>query len=236
MLFLQVLQVLQVKNGCYRRCQMLFYDKLAAGRKAAPAAEAAIPATAIKDKPAEPAKAPTPVLTEPAKRESIEPDFHGWAEVLPDPPPDELAHASAVLAKAGVRLIGDVRGVDYIGVGSDTDGPEVRAALRVHGNGHLPVKYLDGDVPMRFKLRKVPGEPVPANVLAAMEQEPNQPWVVRDRMLAEMNWSPAGIPWAEWKAQSLNKLFQDQGALGQPAKITAAVVRHGDRKTREMEL
>jgi hypothetical protein len=82
------------------------------------------------------------------------------------------------------------------------------------------------EVPMRFKLRKVPGEPVPANVLAAMEQEPNQPWVVRDRMLVEIGWTPDGIPWAEWKAASLNKLFLEQGVTGRPGKITAAAVRH----------
>jgi hypothetical protein len=144
---------------------------------------------------------------------------------MPDPSPEELARSSAALAKAGVRLM-RIDGADYVGIWSDLDGPEVRPALRTYGSHELPVRYLDGDVPMRFKLRKVPGEPVPANVLAAMEQGPNQPWVIRDRMLEEMSWSPDGVPWAEWKATSLNKLFQDQGVTGQPGKITAATVRH----------
>jgi hypothetical protein len=39
-----------------------------------------------------------------------------------------------------------------------------------------------------------------------------------------------GIPWAEWKALVLNRLFQDQGITGEPGRITAATVRHGERK------
>jgi hypothetical protein len=35
--------------------------------------------------------------------------------------------------------------------------------------------------------------------------------------------------WAEWKASMLNKLFLEQGVTGQPGKITAATVRHGER-------
>jgi hypothetical protein len=149
------------------------------------------------------------------------------AKMLPDPSPEDLAHASAVLAKAGIRLM-RIDGSDYVGIWSDLDGPEVRAALRTYGSHELPVRYLDGDVPMRFKLRVVPGEPVPANVLIAMELEPKQPWVVRDRMLVEMGWTPDGIPWAEWKAQSLNKLFSEQGVAGKPGEIRPGTVRQGE--------
>jgi hypothetical protein len=144
-------------------------------------------------------------------------------EMVSDPSPEELAHASAVLTKAGIRLM-RIDGADHVGIWSDLDGPEVRAALRTFGSHELPVRYLDGAVLMCFRLRQVPGEPVPANVLAAMEQEPNHPWVVRDRMLAEMGWSPDGMPWSEWKAASLNRLFQEQGVTGLPGKITAATV------------
>lgn len=38
------------------------------------------------------------------------------------------------------------------------------------------------------------------------------------------------IPWAEWRARSLNKLFQEQGATGQPGRIREATVRHGYRR------
>jgi hypothetical protein len=35
---------------------------------------------------------------------------------------------------------------------------------------------------------------------------------------------------AEWKAAMLNKLFLEQGVTGQPGRITAATVLHGERK------
>ena len=40
---------------------------------------------------------------------------------------------------------------------------------------------------------------------------------------------PPGIPWAEWKAAALNALFQEQGVTGQPGRITAATIQHGER-------
>ena len=33
---------------------------------------------------------------------------------------------------------------------------------------------------------------------------------------------------AEWKAAALNQLFQEQGVTGQPGRITAATVLHGE--------
>jgi hypothetical protein len=39
-----------------------------------------------------------------------------------------------------------------------------------------------------------------------------------------------GISSAEWKAMSLNRLFQEQGVTGKPGLITAATIRHGQRK------
>ena len=61
-------------------------------------------------------------------------------------------------------------GVITIGVWSDLDGPEVRAALRTSESDRVPVRYLDGGgIPMRYKVRRVEGEPVPMNVLSAMK-------------------------------------------------------------------
>lgn len=37
-----------------------------------------------------------------------------------------------------------------------------------------------------------------------------------------------GVPWAEWKAAALNRLFQEQGVTGQPGRITAATIQHGE--------
>jgi hypothetical protein len=80
-----------------------------------------------------------------------------------------------------------------IGVWSDLEGPEVRAALRALGSEKLPVRYLDGaGIPMRYKLRRVKGEPAPMSVLAEMERQQAAPWEVRDRMLIEMAWNEVG--------------------------------------------
>ena len=151
-------------------------------------------------------------------------------EIKAGPDPAELARASAVLNRAGVCIMA-LEGGATIGVWSDLDGPEVRAALRTFGSDRLPVRFLDGaSVPMRYKARRADGEPVPMNVLAEMEQHPAEPWKVRDRILNQVGWCSKGIPWAEWKAAALNRLFQEQGATGKPGRITAATVRHGERK------
>jgi hypothetical protein len=77
------------------------------------------------------------------------------------PDPAELARASALLNRAGVRIM-QLEGVATIGVWSDLDGPEVRQALRVMGMDEIPVRFLDGaGIPTRFKLRRAEGEPVP---------------------------------------------------------------------------
>lgn len=45
-----------------------------------------------------------------------------------------------------------------IGVWSDLDGLEVRAALRTFGSDALPVRYLDGaGIPMRYKAERRAG-------------------------------------------------------------------------------
>ena len=40
------------------------------------------------------------------------------------------------------------------------------------------------------------------------------------------------ISWAEWKARQLNRLFQEQGAIRQPGRITAETVRRGEPRPR----
>jgi hypothetical protein len=63
-----------------------------------------------------------------------------------------------------------------------------------------------------------------------MERHPADPWKIRDRMLNEMGWCSKIVDWAEWMAAALNRLFQEQDATGKPGRITAATVRHGERK------
>jgi hypothetical protein len=181
------------------------------------------------------------ISVDPAESEPTKPSKPGFVgfegatsaefpEIEAGPDPAELARSSAVLNRAGVRIMA-LEGGPTIGVWSDLDGPEVRAALRTFGSDRLPLRYLDGaGVPIRYKVRRVEGEPVPMTVLAEMERHPAEPWKVRDRMLNEMGWCSKGIPWAEWKAAALNRLFHEQGATGKPGRITAATVRDGERK------
>jgi hypothetical protein len=150
-------------------------------------------------------------------------------EIDAAPNPAELSRASAVLSRAGVRLI-HLDGMTTVGIWSDLDGPEIRKALRTFGSHELPVRYLDGaDVPTRYKMRRVDGEPVPMNVLAEMQRQQDEPWKIRDRMLQEMRWCSKATSWAEWKAAALNRLFQERGVTGRPGRITAETVRHGER-------
>jgi hypothetical protein len=144
---------------------------------------------------------PKRILGDPANSEPTKPSKPGFVgfegatsaespEIAADPHSAELARASSVLNRAGVRSMA-LEGGATIGVWSDLDGPEVRAALRTFGLDRLLLRYLDGaGVPMRYKVRRVNGEPVPMNVLAEMERNPAEPWKVRDRMLNEMGWCP----------------------------------------------
>jgi hypothetical protein len=146
------------------------------------------------------------MLVEPAESEPSKPSKFGFVgfegatcaespEIEAGPEPAEAARASAVLNRAGVRIM-PLEGGATIGVWSDLDGPEVRAALRTFGSDRLPLRYLDGaGVPVRYKVRRVEGEPVPVNVLAGMEGHPAEPWKFRDRMLNEMGWCSKRIPW-----------------------------------------
>jgi hypothetical protein len=65
-----------------------------------------------------------------------------------------------------------------------------------------------------------PKEPKSAPELTHPNAEP-----VSAAMLLECE---EGIPWADWQAAELNRLFQELGATGQPGRITAATVRHAE--------
>jgi hypothetical protein len=151
-------------------------------------------------------------------------------EIVVPPDPAELARASGVLYRAGVRIM-RLEGVETIGVWSDLDGPEMRAALVTVGWDRLPVRYLDGAVvPMRYKTRRVEGEPVPLEVLAEMEQYPADPWTVRDRMLSEMCWRPRGVAWPAWQAAALNRLLRERGVHRKSDRIEGVANRAGKRE------
>jgi hypothetical protein len=118
---------------------------------------------------------------------------HGKAEALAllaaevEPSDGEVAYANAILGRTGCRLM-RLEASDAIGIWSDLDSPAIRNALHIMGSGELPV-YLDGpNVPLRYKLRRVPGEPVPSHVRLEMERSA-EPWKVRNRMACKF------VPW-----------------------------------------
>jgi hypothetical protein len=91
----------------------------------------------------------------------------------------EVGRATALLNQSFVRIM-RLDGVFTVGVWSDLDGANIRAALRTLDMDHLPVRYLDGaGIPLRYKLRRVEGEPVPMRVLAEMERHSAELWKAR---------------------------------------------------------
>jgi hypothetical protein len=110
--------------------------------------------------------------------------------LLSNPDVAELTSASTALGRSGVRIMA-LEGGTAIGVWSDLDGPEVRAALRALELDGLPVRYLDGDgIPIRYKVRKTAGEPVPMSMLREMEKHPSEPWTIRDQQVRQRHGQP----------------------------------------------
>jgi hypothetical protein len=98
-----------------------------------------------------------------------------------------LAWAGEVLRLNGVRHF-FIDGRPVNGIWSDLDGPHIREALRILGDQDIPVRYLDGPgIPMRYKVRTMKGQPVPLDIVKAMESS-SKPWATRDRMLAAIDW------------------------------------------------
>jgi hypothetical protein len=46
---------------------------------------------------------------------------------------------------------------------------------------------------------------------------------------ADLELENNGMSWPEWKATALNRLFEELGTSGQPGRITAATVMHGEQ-------
>lgn len=99
--------------------------------------------------------------------------------------------AVALLNAAGCRIIRRPDGFS-VGVWSDMDGPEPRAAIATVWPG-APVVYLDGTRPLdpRYRVRAADDDRrlVPLSIVRAMEEAeaamPGSGWQVRDRLLAE---------------------------------------------------
>jgi hypothetical protein len=116
----------------------------------------------------------------------------GQDDSVVEPEPERLAWASEVYRMNGVRLLSVDGQLTGIGVWSDLDGPHIREAIAIHGNQDIPVRYIDGpNIPMKYKVRRMKGTPVPLDVVGAMDKAnlARRPaWEVRDRMLAEIKW------------------------------------------------
>jgi hypothetical protein len=96
-----------------------------------------------------------------------------------------MRRARAILHRYEVRCL-KTDGETVIGVWSDRDSLAVRSGLDVVGWGDLPIRYLDSsDVPDSHKGSYLDGEPVPMEVLHAMEANPLEPWRIRDRMMGK---------------------------------------------------
>src|SRR5262249_46706522 len=95
--------------------------------------------------------------------------------------------AEAYLRAREVRVI-RIDDADVVGVWSDVDSATVRRAIAIVGWNNLPVKYLDSDsTPDRFKGSNLSDEPLPIEILRAMEKADRDPWAARDRMILELN-------------------------------------------------
>jgi hypothetical protein len=66
----------------------------------------------------------------------------------------------------------------------------------------------------------VPKEAQPAAKSAQTNAEPVLEGTAPER--------EARLPWAEWKAASINRIFREQGVTGQLGRITAETIQHGE--------
>ena len=142
---------------------------------------------------------------------------------------DDEPSASAILNAVGLRLM-NIDGVVTVGLWSDLDSAVVREALRVLGLGDAPVRYVDGSgIPDRYKLRHVDGDPVPLNVLRAMERCPDEPWKVRDELLLKMG-CPKASSWDAWIRRRNDRIFScaNTGAPVVPDDRDAWLARQHD--------
>lgn len=125
------------------------------------------------------------------------------------PPAQQRAHASRILAKAGVRLM-NLDEVMTVGIWSDLDSKELRWALAMFGSGDTPWLYLDGPgTPERYKLRAVPGDPVDPDILALMLSDKEKPWETRDLALKRRKEAKSGDG---WMALQRKRIFEENAA------------------------
>ena len=83
---------------------------------------------------------------------------------------------------------------------------------------------------------KAPGKADPDPLLHLLHTDSSETSIANQAAAESTLPDQAGIQWAEWKAAMLNRLFQEQGTSGQPGRITAATVLHGEKRPEKARL
>jgi hypothetical protein len=127
-----------------------------------------------------------------------------------DDSPD-LKRVYAILRRNDVRQMGLPDGRVVIGVWSNLDSETIRTTLKLTGLDQLPIQYIDSSsTPDHFKTSRLSGDPVPSDVLAAMEATiTDRPWKVRDELLGRMHWCNS---WEEWQREVRRRAFASGAA------------------------
>jgi hypothetical protein len=99
----------------------------------------------------------------------------------------DIKRAQALLRRHEVRPLELPDGRVVMGIWSYSDSEAIRKALKITGQDTLPVQYIDSPAtPDHMKGSELSADPVPLDVLRAMEAAPAEPWRVRDEMLANV--------------------------------------------------
>jgi hypothetical protein len=108
---------------------------------------------------------------------------------------------------------------------------QLRQTLEVHKEElERLLKFRDATAETRVSQaateRQVTAEPTGAS---QTEEEANGAAEIAVQRCSRSARSPEkyGATWPEWKATALNRLFQEQGSIGEPGQITEATIRHG---------
>src|SRR5258708_1588366 len=111
-------------------------------------------------------------------------------------------------------------------------------SIQANGAGLIRVKQRDG----KLIVRAAKGQMKP-EILAGLQEHKAElleflsrfggQGVVREAEDSDYL-DEHGESWAAWKARALNRLFKEQGAKGETARITAATVARGERPSRQV--
>src|SRR5579872_4051508 len=119
-------------------------------------------------------------------------------ELSPRRPNQPAINRAVALMNACGGRLMSLNGILTVGLWRDMHGPEVRLALRVLEMDGLRIRWLE-DVA------------VPQRYKVRRVHQPDQL-----------------IPWAEWRAEALNRIFKEQGVSGERGRIKSETVASGE--------